>query len=1098
MVTLWGRWRWRMCLTGCQWLGATLLVMVMMVPVQAVPAPLEENEEILVEEMSGDAIEPGVSQFPSTQVSLEVFPADNPRVLADGRSLVSVSGRVVDGQGTPIAQDVLITLTTEAGKFVGADYDVDQPGFQILARFGEFTAELQSSLDAGPVRVRAGVNRHLNGIDANPDWFYPETDLQAYTQVEFVTHLRPALTTGSISVRLGAAGTDYYGSFRDFLDPDASGADFDVDAALFTTGQVGEWLVTGAVNSDRNLNETCDGRNDILSNDQLCDNRYGVYGDSSTVESLTPSTDSFYLRFQRDAGIPNAEPDYAMWGDFDTQELSRPSQLFSGTNQQLHGFKANYNWDNLQITALYSNSVDGFARDPIVPDGTSGYYFLSNRLVIGGSETVFIETEELSRPGLVIERRPMYRGSDYEIDYDRGTLLFRRPIQATEYDLFGNTLVRRIVATYQFESDGDNTNLYGGRLQYHFSRDLNQESWLGANILRSDQGDQDFTLYGADANIALGERGRLVAEVAASQQDSPLLGDISGTAYRVEANGAVGDWLNASAFFRSVSENFSNTATTSFTPGQTRYGTQLAARVGDTTQLTFNYDHEDNFGTAAAPRVNFFDLFDPQPQPTPGSSVDNSLTTLRAGILQQIGQAEASLEYVNRNRDDDISNTFDTNTSQLVSRLNIPITESLAFLAQNELNLGGSDPIYPNRTTLGLNWEAFPGVSFRVAHQFADGGLSGSDSITSFDTLLDHNLTEDLTVNGRYSLLGGTNGTIGQGAVGLNYRWAIAPGLRMNLGYERIFGDVLSGTAAGTQFAQPYAVGQSAASLGLVSGDSYSVGLEYTDNPDFQASARVEHRTSDNGDNTVISASASGKLTPSLTTLFRYQQANAANQLLTGLGDTVNLKLGLAYRDPNFDNLNALLRYEYRRNPSVIPDTLLLGSGTGSDDHLLSLEAIYAPDWRWELYGKYAMRSSRSYLADSFSNSSTLHLAQLRASHQFHYRWDIALEGRVIWQPSAGYTETGAALELGYYPSPDFRISAGYSFGSAHDRDLGNRRSSGGPYLGAALKINELINGFGRQQVVPDQQTESSSLSSGAELVPAPVVDISAGPNPTP
>jgi len=82
------------------------------------------------------------------------------------------------------------------------------------------------------------------------------------------------------------------------------------------------------------------------------------------------------------------------------------------------------------------------------------------------------------RPGTVIERKALYRGPDYEIDYDRGTLLFRRPMRATEFDPFGNTLVRRIVVTYQFEAD-DDTNIYGGRLQYNFSQDFQQERWVG-------------------------------------------------------------------------------------------------------------------------------------------------------------------------------------------------------------------------------------------------------------------------------------------------------------------------------------------------------------------------------------------------------------------------------------------------------------------------------------------------------------------------------------------------------------------------------------------------------------------------------------------
>jgi hypothetical protein len=261
--------------------------------------------------------------------------------------------------------------------------------------------------------------------------------------------------------------------------------------------------------------------------------------------------------------------------------------------------------------------------------------------------------------------------------------------------------------------------------------------------------------------------------------------------------------------------------------------------------------------------------------------------------------------------------------------------------------------------------------------------------------------------------------------------------------------------------------------LALLGGDVYSVGVEYTDNPDFKASARFEHRSGSANDNTVFSVAAAGKVSPALTALVRYDQANFANQLIEGLGDSATLKLGLAYRDPASDRWNALLRYEYRRNPSTIPDTLLFGSGTGSNDHVVAAEAIYAPNWRWEFYGKGALRRSTTDLADDFTNSSTVFLSQLRASYRLGYRMDLAVEGRWIGQPSEDFNETGFALETGYYVTPDLRLALGYSFGSVDDRDFNGYRSEGGVYFGLTFKVNELFGGFGRQRVTPPQQQES-------------------------
>lgn len=108
-----------------------------------------------------------------------------------------------------------------------------------------------------------------------------------------------------------------------------------------------------------------------------------------------------------------------MWGDYNTTEFSRPSQEFTATNRRLHGFKGNYNFGNFQITGFYANNVEGFQRDNLAPDGTSVYYFLSRRLVVPGSENIYVELEELNRPGTVLQRNKLSRGSDYEIDYGR-------------------------------------------------------------------------------------------------------------------------------------------------------------------------------------------------------------------------------------------------------------------------------------------------------------------------------------------------------------------------------------------------------------------------------------------------------------------------------------------------------------------------------------------------------------------------------------------------------------------------------------------------------------------------------------------------------
>jgi hypothetical protein len=1034
---------------------------------------LEEGQNTLTAQLKGSP------EVATIQVSVRGTPktlklsSQETRIPADGRSTATIQGQLLDAQGNLSNRDGIVTLSANAGEFVGVDADPRQEGFQVQVKRGEFTAQLQSGLTAKAVQIKAIAG-----------------SLEAYAQLNFETSLRPSIATGVVDVRIGGRGTDFYRSFRDFLPTDRNN-DTVVDgrAALFATGRVGDWLFTGAFDSSRPLNRDGNKRDRLYGDTQFSEQAYPVYGDSSTVTKVTPSRDRLYVRFERTSSVRKAGSDYFMWGDYSiAEEFATASQEFTATQRSLHGFKGNYNIGNLQVSALYANDVQGFQRDTIAPDGTSGFYFLSHRPLLAGSENIFLQLEELNRPGTVLEVKQLNRGTDYDIDYDRGTLLFREPILRTDLAPDGTILVRKIVATYQFESAGSDAHLYAGRLRYHFSRESGRERWIGATYLNESQSARSFELYGADAMIALTEKSRIIAEYAHSRNSTETLDTpVSGSAYRIVAEGEIVKGLFGRAFYRSADAGFANNATISFVPGQTRYGAELKATLSKNTTLNLRADHEDNRGIAPRVLTTLDDLLNPGTAPTPGERVDNSLTTITAGVDQKIGKGTLGFNWIHRDRTDRIATSpFKGSSDQLQTRFQMPLSKTVTLQALNELNLGGNDPLYSNRTLVGVDWAIMPGIKMRLSENFLSGGQYGSKirAITSLDTvgtyklLKNEHLNTDL--NGRFSLLGGQDGVIGQAAVGLKNEWTIRSGLRMNLSYEYVFANFFGLTAAGPQFVQPYAVGQGGSALGLSEGHNFSIGFDYTDNPNLKASIRYDYRTSSRGSNSALTASVDGKLTTYLTGLARYQQAGSSNQSLEALGNSATLRVGLAYRNPKDDKFNALLRYEYRRNPSLVPDSILLGTGSASIDHTIALEGIYAPNWQWEFYGKFAYRQSTTYLAKDLVGSSSIVLGQLRTTYRFDKRWDITAEARFIEQPSQGYSEIGAVAEVGYYLTPNLRLAAGYSFGNISDRDFDGSRSSGGPYVGLTVKINELFSGFGLQKVSAPKQQESA---------PAPALD---------
>jgi hypothetical protein len=964
------------------------------------------------------------------------------RIPADGRSTALIRGQLLDARGNRSNRDAIVTLTATDGEWMGADFNTDEPGFQVQVRQGAFSANLRATLKAQTVRIRAGTG-----------------ELQAWTQLVFETDLRPALLTGFLNLRLGRTGSDLYRSFREFA-PGAAGGErwFGLHSAGFATGSVGDWLFTGAYNNRHPLNQNLHGQSGYGRDIQPSEQLYAVYGDSSRAERLATSRDRLYLRLERNR-------DFLMWGDYATPEFASKAQQFTAVSRQFHAMKANYHAGKMQFTGFYGDNIQGFQRDTIAPDGTSGYYFLSRRRLVFGSESVVIELEEFNRPGTVLDRQVQRRTLDYEIDYDRGTLLFRRPILRTDVDGEGRVLVRRIVATYQFDRPGSGASVLGTRLQYHLCDEMERESCFGTTYMRENGGLRNFQLYGADAIFSLAKHLDLIAEVARSRNDTErFLGAVSGSAYRLELERTTGTGLQGRAYYRSATTGFSNNATVSFVPGQSRLGAQLTGQATPTTRVRLQLDRETNRGTAPVP-LDIGAILSPGAA-LPGTPVDNQLTTISAGVDQRLGRASLGVDLVRRNRDDRISpESLSSDSTQLQSRLTAPITGRLTFQAQDHRSLGSVDPVFPDRTQFGLDWAVAQGVNVRLNQIFFSGGPYDGRQITSLETAADYKLSENAALKSRFAIMGGADGATAQGAVGLDQRWKVAPGLNLSLSYERIMGRFFEGTAAGPQFPQPYARGQNGASLGFGGADSYGVGLEYTNNPDFKASARFENRTSAVGRNRVISAAAVGKLAEPVTILARYQQAATSNQLLRGVGDIAEVRLGVAYRNPADDRWNALMRYEFRKNPNVMPETLLIGSGTGSIDHLFALEMIHAPRWNWEFYGKYAFRNSTSYLSQDFIGYSTVSLAQLRAAYRFGFRSELVGETRWIQHPSANYQNLGFIVEAGYYLTPDLRLGVGYSLGRVNDRDFTGSRSVKGPYVDVALKVNELFQGFGQRSL---------------------------------
>ncbi|MBE0598631.1 MAG: OmpA family protein, partial [Desulfuromonadales bacterium] len=236
--------------------------------------------------------------------------------------------------------------------------------------------------------------------------------------------VRAWLTPGSrdwILVGL-AEGTVGYNTLSGNMESLPAGTDDELfedgRLAFFAKGQVlGKWLLTAAYDSDKPSR-----RDESLFQTIDPDTYYTLYGDASQQGYEAPSSRKLYLKIERDQF-------YALFGDFDTgltvTELSRYSRSFTGLKTEL-------DTGRFALSAFASETAQGFVKEEIPGDGTSGLYRLSGKEIVINSEKVTIEARDRFRNDIIVSSRTLTRHIDYDIDYRAGTLFFKEPISSRD------------------------------------------------------------------------------------------------------------------------------------------------------------------------------------------------------------------------------------------------------------------------------------------------------------------------------------------------------------------------------------------------------------------------------------------------------------------------------------------------------------------------------------------------------------------------------------------------------------------------------------------------------------------------------------------
>ncbi|OGC21586.1 hypothetical protein A2310_02170 [candidate division WOR-1 bacterium RIFOXYB2_FULL_37_13] len=262
-------------------------------------------------------------------------------------------------------------------------------------------------------------------------------------------------------------------------------------AAFYLKGKVkGDWLLTSVVDTANN--------SDISFDNIDPDKSYYIYGDDSVLGKELRGLEKLYVRLEKDKN-------YILYGDVSPSlsdtEFTKYSRKLFGLRTYLDDGKNNM----FDFFGAFSAQVA--VRDELIPNDTAGPYYLSKAPLMEESETIIIETREKDYPNAVIKAVSMAKDTDYSINYDTGSIIFKKAI--TPENITGDKYY--IVVLYEYKpQNGQNYYTYGLRGKTGH-KDLIS---VGTTYISEDHLSGGYKLFGIDTSLKLGSNANFISEYA--------------------------------------------------------------------------------------------------------------------------------------------------------------------------------------------------------------------------------------------------------------------------------------------------------------------------------------------------------------------------------------------------------------------------------------------------------------------------------------------------------------------------------------------------------------------------------------------------------
>ncbi len=769
--------------------------------------------------------------------------------------------------------------------------------------------------------------------------------------------------------------------------------------AFFAKGQIkGKWLLTMAYDTAKTKADSGNTLFQTISPDSY----FTLYGDATQQQYDAASQKKLYLKIERSQF-------YALFGDYDTgmtiTELSRYSR-------RMTGFKTEFQNKYVEVNAFASETEQIYTRDEIPGDGTSGIYKLSRKNILLGSEKIRIEVRDRFRSEVLVSSRILNRFTDYSIDYDAGSVIFKEPVFSRDENF--NPII--IVAEYEITSNKGTDYTYGGRAGVKL---LNNKLKIGGSYIHEGQDDRSGNLYGGDATIHLDKQTKLRAEFAKSKYDAGA-DSRDADAYLVEATRTTKQY-DAKAYFRDLEEGFGLGQQPGSEAGTRKYGAEGKYRFTETLSAGANIYRQYSLLTDATRDM-----------------AEGKLDYTEKKYGASIGFLEAVDELADGTKQRSEQVTMSGKVKTLYDRLTLGINH-----AQSVGKNDNTD--FPTRTTLSAELATTKNIALLAAQEFT-WGSTGDTQNTRIGVR--SSPWKGAEVNSSIERQFNENDERVFAHVGMKQTWQITNAWKIDAGMER------SQTVSEAHHYQfnnnvPPASGNVTSVSGtnedftaVSGGATYQVkGLTW-DN-------RLEFRMAETEDKWGIMSGMVKEVNKNWAWSGRLQLLQTNSSAGSDTTST-DLRWGLVYRPPE-TNLIALNRFDLIINKQS-------GSGNNDTDSwkiINNLMLNYRPYKETQISVHYGAKYVQEQkFGDNYEGYTDL--IGMEGRYDITKDWDIGLHGNILHSWNSSNYDYSSGISAGYNIAENAWLSVGYNFIGFNDKDFSQTDfTAEGPFIRFRFKFDQ-------------------------------------------